>query len=213
MSATGPGRVVFDNLRRLARSRRPSAGRCELCSAPLSPEHAHLLDVDTRNVLCSCDACGILFPGQAGQHLRRIPRDVRLLPEFTMTDAQWDALNIPIDMAFFSRTGAPVRPAAFYPSPAGAVQSLLDLESWEEIVRANRPLSKMEDEVEALLVNRTVTPNQFFLVPIDHCYRLVGLIRTKWRGFSGGKEVWEAISDFFFTLNDKSIRTGGAPHA
>ena len=41
---------------------------------------------------------------------------------------------------------------------------------------------------------------EHWLVPIDDCYELVGLIRTRWRGFGGGEEVWDAIARFFDDL-------------
>ena len=41
---------------------------------------------------------------------------------------------------------------AFYPSPAGATESLLPLTAWEEIVRENPALREMQPDVEALLV-------------------------------------------------------------
>ena len=37
-------------------------------------------------------------------------------------------------------------------------------------------------------------------MPIDECYKLVGLIRTHWRGLSGGDEVWDEIARFFDRL-------------
>jgi hypothetical protein len=39
-------------------------------------------------------------------------------------------------------------------------------------------------------------------VPIDRCFALVGLIRTHWRGLSGGAEAWQAIRDFFAQLRN-----------
>ena len=44
--------------------------------------------------------------------------------------------------------------AAVYPSPAGATESLLPLETWDQIVAENPDLQSMEADVEALLVNR-----------------------------------------------------------
>ena len=213
MGATGDERVLFANLRRLGRSPRPNVEKCELCSAELASQHQHLLDTQTRGVLCSCDACAILFPLQQGQSYRRIPRYSRFLSGFAISDAQWQMLNIPIDLAFFCRTGLPSRPVAYYPSVAGAVQSLLSLESWDEIVANNRVLDTMEAEVEALLINRTTTPHEYYLLPIDECYRLVGLIRQQWRGFSGGKEMWQTIAGFFISLKQKAKHVGGDAHA
>jgi hypothetical protein len=68
-------------------------------------------------------------------------------------------------------------------------------------------LGRLEPDVEALLVNRVANPHQHYIVPIDHCYRLVGLIRRNWRGLSGGKEVWKQIDQFF-----ASLKYAGAPH-
>jgi hypothetical protein len=58
----------------------------------------------------------------------------------------------------------------------------------------------LEPDVEALLVNRARSARQHFLVPIEDCFRLAGLIRTRWRGLSGGKEVWEEIEGFYEAL-------------
>jgi hypothetical protein len=39
---------------------------------------------------------------------------------------------------------------------------------------------------------------------MDECYSLVGLIRMRWRGLSGGREVWEEIGRFFEELRNRS---------
>ena len=41
-------------------------------------------------------------------------------------------------------------------------------------------------------------------MPIDACYRLVGLVRMHWRGFDGGSEAWAAIDTFFAELNERA---------
>ena len=43
-----------------------------------------------------------------------------------------------------------------------------------------------------------------WIVPIDVCYALVGLIRTRWRGFTGGAEVWRELDKFFEGLDRRS---------
>jgi hypothetical protein len=202
-------------MRVLRRFVRPRAvlERCELCSAALPPDHQHLIEPQTRKMLCSCQACSILFSGQAGTKYRRVPRRVRYLSDFRLTDAQWDNLMIPIGMAFFFHGSAAGKTLALYPSPAGATESLLDLESWDEIVQDNPVLKEMEEDTEALLVNRVKGEREYYLVPIDECYRLVGLIRTYWRGLSGGAEVWEEIGKFFAELKEKSGPKEMARHA
>jgi hypothetical protein len=69
-------------------------------------------------------------------------------------------------------------------------------------------LGGMERDVEALLVNQVRGAREHFLVPIDECYSLVGLIRMRWRGLSGGREVWEEIGQFFEELRDRSKTVG-----
>ena len=43
-----------------------------------------------------------------------------------------------------------------------------------------------------------------WIVPIDVCYALVGLIRTHWRGFTGGAEVWRELDRFCDGLDRRS---------
>jgi len=206
-------------LRQFAR-RRPAAEaeeRCELCSAPLAETHQHLLDPKKRQIVCACDGCVILFCGQAGAHYLRVPRRIQRLVGFQMTDLQWESLLLPINLAFFYTDSAAGRVLAMYPSPAGATESLLSLESWQEIVAQNRALQRMEPDVEALLVNRIGLKQdggiaEYFVVPIDECYRLVGIIRLHWRGLSGGAEVWSAIHQFFGELRSHSVDVEETSH-
>jgi hypothetical protein len=187
-------------------ARRPStAERCELCSVELSPLHQHLLDPKTRQIVCSCDGCAVLFCGQEGAHYLRVPRRIRSLSDFQMADLQWESLMIPINLAFFYRDSAADRVMAMYPSPAGAIESLLSLESWTQIAAEHPALQKMEADVETFLVNRVGTSAEYYIVPIDECYRLVGLIRIHWRGLSGGTEVWREIHQFFGDLKTRSV--------
>jgi hypothetical protein len=117
-----------------------------------------------------------------------------------MDDQEWESLLIPINLAFFVCSSATKKTAAQYPSPGGVMESSLDLEYWDAIANRNPVLAKFEDDVEALLVNRLSTP-QYFRVPIDRCFWLVGIIRTQWHGLSGGEQVWKEIDAFFGELN------------
>ncbi|HET8579356.1 MAG TPA: DUF5947 family protein, partial [Nitrospiraceae bacterium] len=78
------------------------------------------------------------------------------------------------------------------------------LGTWEELEDSNPVLKRMERDVKALLVNRVRGVREHFLVPMDECYSLVGLIRIHWRGLSGGREVWEEIDRFFENLKKRS---------
>jgi hypothetical protein len=193
-------------LRQVAR-RRPvadGAERCELCSAELAPVHQHLLDPRNREIACSCDGCAVLFCGQPGAHYLRIPRRIRALADFQMPNLQWEFLMMPINLAFFYYDTARGRMMAMYPSPAGAIESLLSLESWAEIAAQHPSLRTMEPDVETFLVNRVGANHEYYVVPIDECFHLVGLIRMHWRGLSGGAEVWKHIDEFFASLKARS---------
>lgn len=201
----------FSSLRRLARQAGRSAEeQCDLCGEPIGPEHRHLLHLSTRELLCACQACVILFSSHAaGAGARRlVPNRYLYLADFTITDGQWESLRVPVNMAFFCCNSSARRTLALYPSPAGPTESLLRLETWEELERANPILTQMEPDVEALLVNRVRDARDYFLVPIDECYRLVGLIRVYWRGLSGGREVWQEIDRFFASLKRRSGAAG-----
>ena len=196
-------------LRQFARKPR-TAERCELCSLEIAAQHPHLIEPVARKLVCSCDACALLFSGRADSRYKRVPRQVRMLANFQMSDAQWDSLMIPINMAFFFHSSPDGRVVAMYPSPAGATESLLSLEAWNEIAHENPHLEKMEPDVEALLVNRIghsrgFTKAEYYVLPIDQCFKLVGLIRSQWRGFSGGIEVWQQIGEFFAGLRNNAI--------
>ena len=186
-------------LRRFVRPR-PKEERCELCGNTLPSTHQHLIEPATRRMVCSCDACAILFSSQEAKRFRRVPRRIQPLPDFHMTDGQWESLHLPINLAFFYHSSAAERVIAMYPSPAGAMESLLTFEAWEDLAVENPVLRQLEADVEALLVNRVGQSRQYFRVPIDECFKLVGLIRAYWRGLSGGSDVWEQINEFFKNL-------------
>src|SRR5205823_5778073 len=117
--------------------------------------HRHLVDLESRQLLCACRACSLLFDRRAagGGHYRLVPdRRVRL-DDFALDAVAWEQLRIPVDMAFFFYSSAAGRVMAFYPSPMGATESRLELAAWQDIARANPLLETMEPDVEALLVN------------------------------------------------------------
>jgi hypothetical protein len=200
-------------LRGFIRERAP-AERCELCSAELSPHphHEHLFEPSSRQIHCSCTPCAILFPVEAEKRYRRVPRRLWYLQGFAMSDAQWESLAIPVNMAFLHTSAPAGTIRAFYPSPAGATESMLTLEGWDEMVADNPILAGMVPDIEALLVNRVGGARDHYLAPIDKCFELVGLIRISWRGLSGGQEVWERIDTFFAELRS-AAQEKGAVHA
>jgi hypothetical protein len=224
------------SLRRFARPR-PVRERCDLCDTELADEHAHLLELSSRRLVCACDPCAVLFdnppspptplppaggegepdggpildytlsPPTGGEgrvrgsgKYRRVPHRVQFLADFRLPEEAWAGLHLPIDLAFFLHSTAAGRVLALYPSPAGATEALVPLEAWQMLVEDNPILRELQPDVEALLVNRIGEAREYYRAGIDKCYELVGLLRTRWRGLSGGPAVWEAIGRFFAGL-------------
>ncbi|MBX5491016.1 MAG: hypothetical protein IRZ14_07640 [Chloroflexi bacterium] len=215
--AVRPGRRPFATLRRFVR--RPPADealeRCELCGAPIAADHRHLLEVGARRLLCACYACSVLFDRRAasGGKYRLVPERRLHLTDFQMTEAQWQSLYIPVRLAFCVDSTPAGRAVAYYPSPLGPTEAALRPDTWARLVARNPVLQGLEPDVEALLLYRAPDHAWYFLVPVDDCYRLVGLLRTHWRGLSGGAAVWGQIDAFFAALQHRATRLPPAPSA
>ena len=189
----------------------PSSGeRCDMCAEDIGAEHAHVVDVVGRGLMCTCRPCYLLFTAEhAHLRYRAVPDRYLAFPDFALGDQQWDELEIPVGLAFFLPNSALGRTVAFYPGPAGATESELPLGAWDTIVAANPALRLIAPDVEALIVrmpDRTSGGRgpAAFLVPIDRCYELVGALRMVWRGFDGGQEARALLDGFFAELAARS---------
>jgi hypothetical protein len=192
-------------LRALSRARAPAAApasesgeRCDLCGTGIDAEHRHLLHLVDRRILCACEPCFAMRSGDA--ELTPSGSRVELLDGFALDDDLWAKFQIPIGLAFFMVRERGQGILALYPSPAGATECELHLAAWDELVAANPVLAGLEPEVEALIVNRMVAPPRHAIVPIDRCYELVGMIKSRWEGISGGSAIDDAVAEFFAAL-------------
>jgi hypothetical protein len=172
-----------------------------MCGASLEATHEHLFDGRTGQLRCACAACTLLLV-TPGARWARVRHRAERLRDFRLTDEQWQALALPIDLAFFVVDGGG-RVTARYPSVAGTIESALALPAWDALIAVNPVLAGLEPNVEALLVRRAGAYRDHFIVSLDECYRLVGLVRLHWRGFAGGAEVWAAIDGFFGALDER----------
>ena len=186
---------------------RPAVEWCDLCAAPLPPAHDHLLDPDGRRLRCACHPCARLLGDTAAARWRLVRHRVTRLVGFGLADDAWRALGTPVDLAFLVRTGPPGRVVVRYPSPAGTVESSVAPAAWAAVVATNPALADLRPDVEALLVNRAGARRDHYLVSIDECYRLVGVLRRHWRGLGGGAEVQAHVGQFFAELD---AAAGGA---
>jgi hypothetical protein len=188
-----------------------SSACCERCGAALDQSHRHFVDIGTRRLFCSCRACWLLSQsGTAGRSLRAVPDRYVAEPSFSVTAAQWEALQLPVGIVFFLFNSSIGRTIAFYPSPAGATESALPLAAWRDVEQSNPRLRAAVPDVEAILVRkdgRETEKCEAFIVPIDACYDLVGRIRMHWTGFDGGDVVRAEVERFF---GEVAARSTGA---
>ncbi|MGH3966878.1 MAG: DUF5947 family protein [Mycobacterium sp.] len=199
----------YDVLARITANRQapaPAGQRCEMCAETIADEHQHVVNVAGRQLMCVCRGCYLLFTdSHAELRYRAVPDRHLAFPDFALDRRTWEMLQIPVGLAFFFRNSALDRTVAFYPGPAGATESQLDLDAWSAISAAEPRVGLLADDVEALLVR---VPEdglpQCYLVPIDACYEFVGGLRQLWRGFDGGQQAREFIDEFFSTLAARS---------
>ncbi|WP_405776191.1 DUF5947 family protein [Streptomyces sp. NBC_00859] len=208
MSAPGRTATPVAALRRISRNRPQQAAgeRCEMCAEPVGPEHSHVVNLESRGLMCSCRACYLLFTEEdARLRYRAVPERYLRFEGVPLDARAWDELQIPVGLAFLFRNSVQDRTVAFYPGPAGATESELPLDAWDTIVESAPALAVLRADVEALLIRRPGTGDgSCHLVPVDACYELVGRLRTLWRGFDGGREAHEAMDTFFEQVRDRS---------
>ncbi|MFD0364824.1 DUF5947 family protein [Nocardia sp. GCM10030253] len=209
---TSPFRV----LQRITANRKPAepAGeRCEMCAEAIADEHQHVVNIEGRQLMCVCRGCYLLFIDQkAALRYRAVPDRYLSFPNFTIGQGEWDALEIPVGLAFFFRNSALGRTVAFYPGPAGATESELPLAEWRAILERHPEIDVLADDVEALLIRvpeRGTSNAACLLLPIDACYEFVGRMRMLWRGFDGGQDVRRYLDEFFIAMSERA-RPGGA---
>ena len=184
----------------------PLQEKCELCATEVPAEHGHVADLEQSTLICACRACYLLFThAQAGRgRYRAVPDRYLRDPARQLSVAEWDQFEIPVGLAFFLRSSRRDEVSAFYPSPAGATESTLNLAAWDRLAAEHPLLGAADADVEAVLICRTDAGVEYFLVPIDACYELAGRMRLHWRGFDGGSEARESIADFLGQVRSRA---------
>jgi hypothetical protein len=197
-----PGPAAVGSATAAGGGARGAEERCDICNAPMPEDHRHLLHLEERRIVCSCEPCWAMHSGDPEYR----PAGMRTLwlEGFDCDEEIWGSFQIPIGLAFFMRSGMTGGIVAFYPSPAGATESELDLARWDALVERNPVLADLDPDAEALVVNRLAEPPQFVIAPIDDCYRLVGLVKASWEGISGGSALEQAVPGFFAALRSRA---------
>jgi Fe-S cluster biogenesis protein NfuA/nitrite reductase/ring-hydroxylating ferredoxin subunit len=176
---------------------------CDLCGIGISDSHRHLLELTERRMVCVCETCWSLRSGDP--EYRPTGGRTLWLEDFTLPEDVWAAFEIPVGLAFLLRSSGTGGIAALYPSPAGATESPIDPGAWDRLAAANPVLERLEPDAEALVVDRTGSEPRFVIAPIDECYRLVGVIKQRWQGLSGGRAIEHAVAEFFEDLRAGAV--------
>ena len=135
---------------------RPRPGeRCELCNETIADEHEHVVDLESRSLMCTCR--GVLAAVHARRRRRRpLPGGARPLrwrsPTSRCRPGTWDALQIPVERGVLlpqlvARTRSPRSTRARPAPPSRCSSSTPGTTSWPP----TRPGDAAPD-VEALLV-------------------------------------------------------------
>ncbi len=178
--------------------------KCGFCGRTLSADHRHLVDLSAMKFMCTCEMC-MITQAETGTY-KPLPQRYLELEGFDMSDQLWSDFLIPVNMSFFINSTVRQGTVAYYPAPTGATESKLKMEAWDELVSLNPILQSLARDLEALLVNRLEDDGQYYIVPVDSCYKLIGMIRVAWKGIFGGKEVNDIINQFFVELKEKSVK-------
>jgi len=182
------------------------APQCEMCGTRLGDRHRHLVALDDRALRCVCRPCGLLFDpaGAGGGRIRAVPERYLTDPARRIADEDWSRLDIPAMPVFLFVNSDLGRVVACYPSPAGTTESMLDLDAWTRLLPAYPLLRMPTPDVEAVYVTRGDAGLEAYLVPIDACFRVAGLVRLHWRGLDGGAAVRQAMATFLHDLRTQS---------
>jgi hypothetical protein len=181
-----------------------------MCATEIAAGHGHLADLESSTLVCACRACYLLFTAaSAGRgRYRAVPDRYLHDPQRPMPQAAWDQFDIPVGLAFFLRSSRRGEVTGFYPSPAGATECVLDLRAWDALAADYPLLAAAAPDVEAALICRAGSGVEYFLVPIDACYELAGLMRLHWRGFDGGAEARQGIEEFLGHVRSRARAFG-----
>ena len=188
---------AFGALRQFVRRASVTWSAANFAAPKWRPEHPHLIEPGTQ---------------QAAMHLQRLRDSVQRhgneiqagaaracsrLQNFHLSDGQWESLMVPDQHGFLFPQHAGRTSGCVLSQPRGSDRVAACRSIPGKISRTLIPLlAEMEPDVEALLVNRVghargFAAPEYYVLPIDECYKLVGLIRANWRGLSGGTEVWQ----------------------
>ena len=181
---------------------------CRFCNADIDAPHVYVINIVTHTLISVCPPCYLLFTleGAAQGKYKAVPQRRIYLPDLALTQTQWEALQIPVGIAFFHRNTSQSCITSCYPGPEGATQSLVRLETWDALEEANPILEKLVPDVESLVIHHPQDHqrSEGGIVPIDVSDELMKYLKQQWRGLDGGEEAWKTIHTFVTDMRTRS---------
>jgi hypothetical protein len=172
-----------------------SVERCELCGGPAGEDHPHVVDTEAHgasSLACACRPCHLLLAASSSGRWRAVVDDWRSVSSIELPD-------VPVGVAFVVVDPMRERPVAYYPGPAGATESELDVP-----VDA---LPSLAPGTEALLVR----DGEAFVVPVSEAYGLAGELREHWEGLTGGDGPGRVLDAFVERARSRARATERSP--
>ncbi len=142
----------------------PEIERCELCGATIGSNHQHLLELASRRLLCACPACSHALA--ESERFRLVCPQTQALDDFKITDADWDAMQLPIDLVFLFHSTPEGGPVALYPGPAGPMASALS-EFGLDPARSGEPATFRDDSGRRSAAHQSHQRREVLLPRVD----------------------------------------------
>jgi hypothetical protein len=178
-------RRALTALKRFVRREEPAA-HCDLCAASLRDEHDHLVEPETRSLVCACRPCALLFPEGPGARYRRIRSRAVRVPGLHFDDAALAALGVPVRLAILCPSQVHDAVFALFPNAAGATEATIPMVEWSAAVVAHPVLAPVTivPDAEALIIDQMSGRSRCFVASLDVCHHFIGLLRAR----SGAQE-------------------------
>lgn len=158
----------------------PVVDQCELCAAPLRDSHDHLLDPQARKALCTCPACAMLFSdvSEAAQRYVRLQTHVAPLPDAALSEADLEALGVPVRLVVLCPSALHDALFMLYPSAAGVVEGHAPFAAWCALITRHIALEPVQVDRDAVVVDLRAGKRIVLHVSLDVAYELLGSLQS-----------------------------------
>ena len=191
-SSPGVGRAAGHAARAMPQLRQPPpeprAGEVRVCAPrPWPPRTSTWSKLQSRRLVCAARPARCSSAASKSGLSPRAAATSSSCPTSASPTPQWESLLIPISLAFF-----------FHSTPAERVRGRISQSGRGHRIALGiwKPGRRWSTRTPCWpRCNPTSRPcwsiawaaqRSYYRVPIDECYKLVGLIRVHWRGLSGG---------------------------